>query len=335
MTATLPPCPAAPLDAVGAPLLGAFAGAHAAVDLATLAGRGLGGRLPHLARAKTWVWATAVSDEVLAAVAIVEAGYFAGGFAWGLDPRSGALLFEASAAGLPGLTARVAPRASGPARLSARGLAVELAPEGGALVLRARGPGFSLEAALALEGAPAPFTLVVPVPGAGVRVTTKRAALAAGGRVTTGGRARSLDGGTGGLDFTAGILARDTSWRWAYATGHAAGAPFGFNLCEGFGVPPGDPGENAAFLRAPYRLPPVAFEVGGATAPWRVASADGALDLRFAPRSAHAEARDLGLVSTRFVQVGGSFEGVLPGPDGAPIRVAGVPGVVEDHRARW
>jgi hypothetical protein len=335
VSATLPPCPTALVRAGGGAILGAFAGAHAAADLAPLAGPGLAGRLRHLARAKRWVWAMAASEEALLAVAIVEAGWFAGGFAWAVDRARGEVLFEASAAGIPGRTARVAPRAGGPSRLSARGLSAEVAPAGGALAVRVRGPEFSAEALLALDGAPAAFTLVAPVPGGAARATTKRAGLAAGGRVTGLHRTLSLDGGAGGFDFTAGLLARETAWRWAYATGRAGGAPFGFNLCEGFGLGPDDPGENAAFLGAPYRLPPVTFQVGGPRAPWRVTSGDGAVDLSFVPQGAHAEARNLVLVSTRFVQVAGTFEGVVPGPGGAPVRVAGLPGVVEDHWARW
>lgn len=335
MRPSLPPCPAALLDARGAPALGAFSGAHAAVDLAPLATPGIFGRLRHLARAKTWVWAVAVSDEVLAALAIVEAGFFAGGFAWALDRRAGGTIFEASAAGLPGVTARVGARAFGAARLTAAGLAAEVLPAGPGVGVRAKGPGFSLEAVLSPAGAPAPFSLVAPVPGGGVRATTKSAGLAARGGVTAGGRTFSLEGGAGGLDFTSGVLARETSWRWAFATGRAAGGPFGFNLCEGFGLLPGDPGENAGFAAGPYRLPPVVFQVGGPKSPWRISGGGGAVELAFLPQGSHAESRNLGLVSTRFVQVAGTFEGTIPGPDGEPLRIAGLPGVVEDHWARW
>lgn len=333
--AALAPCPAVLAGPGGAPVLGAFAGAHTMVDLAPLAGPGLPGRLRLLARAKTWVWAMAASGEALAAIAIVEAGWFAGGFAWAVDRRTGAPIFEASAAGLPGLTARVSRYARGAARLTARGLAAELVPDGARLALRARGPGFSVDATLVPGGAPAPFSLVAAIPGGGVRATTKSAGLAAGGTITGGGRTYALDGGAGGFDFTSGLLARDTAWRWAFATGRAAGAPFGVNLCEGFGVGPDEPGENAAFLGAPYRLPPVVFAPGGPRSPWRITGAGGALDLSFTPEGAHAEARNLGLVSTRFVQVAGTFAGRVPGPDGAPVGVAGLAGVVEDHRARW
>jgi len=59
-----------------------------------------------------------------------------------------------------------------------------------------------------------------------------------------------------GVDYTAGVLARETSWRWAFATGQVGGAPFGFNLCEGFGVPAGEPGENAGFSGAVAMITP-------------------------------------------------------------------------------
>jgi hypothetical protein len=335
--ASLPPAPPA-LLADGVPLLGAFAGSIGEIDLAALASPGPLGRLRHLARAKRWTYALAVSDEVLAAVAVVEAGFFGGGFAWALDRERGAVLFEASAAGLPRVGARVngRPGDGARARLASRGLSIAVEREAGRWRLVASaGDAFGLDATLDGAGAPAPFTLVTGVPRGGVRATQKAAGLAVAGRVRAGGRVLSLDGGSGGVDYTAGVLARETAWRWAFGTGRAGGAPFGFNLCEGFGLVAGDPGENAGFLDAPYRLPPVAFAVGGAGSPWRVASAGGEVALVFHPAGAHREARSLGVVRTRFTQVAGTFEGTIPGPGVGAVAVAGLPGVVEDHWARW
>jgi len=335
----LPDAPPALLDPAGAPRLGAYAGSLPEVDLAALAAPGLAGRLRHLARAKRWTYALAVSDGVLAALAIVEAGWFAGGFAWALDRATGTVLWEGSAAGLPGRHAAVngRPAEGARARLAAGGLALSVERDGTRWRLAASaGKAFALDAALDAAGAPAPFTLVAPVPGGGVRVTQKAAALAASGAVRAAGRTFSLDGGSGGVDFTAGLLARETSWRWAFGTGRAGGAPLGFNLCEGFGIPPGDPGENAAFAGgAPWRLPPVAFGVGGESSPWRISSAGGEVDLAFRPAGAHRESRHLGILSTRFTQVAGTFEGRIPLPGGGAVAVSGFPGVVEDHWARW
>jgi hypothetical protein len=306
------------------------------VDLAALAGRGLRGPLRRLARGKRWTYALAASGEVLAAVAVVEAGLFAGGFAWGVDRATGAVLFQASAAGLPRRHARVNehPAAGARARLHAGALSVEVSREATRWIVRAAGPAFAVDVVLDAARAPPPFAFVARLPGGGLRATQKEARLAAAGAVRAHGRSFALAGGAGGVDHTAGLLARETAWRWAFAPG-AGGAP-GFNLCEGFGVAPDDPGENAAFAERPYRLPPVAFEeVGGERAPWRIRSARGEVDLVFHPAGAHREARDLGLLQTRFVQVAGTFSGTLPGPGGGAVAVAGLPGVVEDHWARW
>jgi hypothetical protein len=333
--------PPALLDASSrAPWLGAFAGDLPDVDLAALTPPGLAGRVARTLRGKRWIYAMAASDEVLAALAIVEAGWFAGGFAWALDRRSGAVLWEGSAAGLPGRNASVSTSArdGARARLRTSGLAAEIARDRGTWRLSAASAdrAFELDAALGGAGGPPPFALVVTVPGGGVRATQKAAALPASGTVRVRGRTLALDGGSGGLDFTAGLLARETSWRWAFGTGRAAGAPLGFNLCAGFGVPARDPGENAGFAGpGPWRLPPVAFGVGVGEAPWTIASTGGDLELVFRPQGAHREARNLGVLRTRFVQIAGTFEGRIPGPAGEAIAIAGMPGVAEDHWAVW
>jgi hypothetical protein len=336
----LTPAPASLLDGAGAPRLGAWAGDLPEVDLAALAPAGLVGRLSRVARGKRWIYAMAAADEVLAALAIVEAGWFAGGFAWALDRRTGTVLWEGSAAGLPGRHASVpsSARDGARARLRAGGIALAISREGGRWRLSASGEdgAFALDATLDAAGGPLPFGVVVPVPLGGVRATQKSAALDATGTVRVRGRTLALDGGSGGIDFTAGLLARETAWRWAFGTGRAGGAPFGFNLCEGFGVRAEDPGENAGFAGAgPWRLPPVAFEIGGERAPWRVASAGREVDLTFRPQGAHREARNLGVLRTRFAQIGGTFEGRIPGAAGQAVEIAGLPGVVEDHWAVW
>jgi hypothetical protein len=332
--------PAALLDPGGALRLGAFAGELPDVDLGALAPRGLAGRLSRVARGKRWTYAMAASGDVLVALAIVEAGWFAGGFAWALDRRSGAVAWERSAAGLPGRHASVpaSARDGARARLRASGLAAEIAREGKRWRITAASSdgAFAVEASLDASHGPPPFALVVPVPGGGVRATQKSAALAASGTVRVRGRTFSLDGGSGGLDFTAGLLARETSWRWAFGTGRAGGAPVGFNLCAGFGVPAVDPGENAGFGgERPWRLPAVAFRIGGEGEAWEISSARGEVALVFRPQAAHREARNLGVLRTRFAQIGGTFEGWIAGPAGEAIAIAGVPGVVEDHWAVW
>jgi hypothetical protein len=63
---------------------------------------------------------------------------------------------------------------------------------------------------------------------------------------------------------------------------------------------------------------------------WRVRSADGSVDLSFAPEGYRAQNIDLKLISSRYVQPFGTFSGTLGG-----VAIADVAGVTEDHVARW
>lgn len=336
---TLPPSPADAIAPSGEPRLGAFAGSLERIQLARAAPPGwLHGTLQR----KRWIYFFAASDEAMVAAAVVEAGWFAAGFAWVLDRSLGALVVDRSAAGLPGLNARVGDRPGTGARgrFSGLGLKIDVVGRDGGYDLELVGRhGLHGLIALDTRGAPPPFVLVTPVAGRGVRVTQKAGGLRASGTVRVGGRELRLDGGSGGVDSTHGFLARETAWRWAFATGRLpGGAPIAFNLAEGFaGVPEGDSGENAIFRSfGTARLPPVTFSFDRhhPRSPWRVASAGGAVDLVFAPLAVHREERNLGVLRSRFAQVSGTFTGQLPGPNGA-VDVAALPGVVEDHWALW
>ena len=338
----LPTLPDAPVEAIGpsgAPAFGAFAGS---LDRVELLRASPAGRLRRTAQEKRWLFAFAVGDEAMVAAAVVEAGWFAAGFAWVLDRSKGTLVFDRSAAGLPGLNARVDERPGEGARatFSGSGLSIDVRGSSAGYEWTMAGPGgLRAELALVASAAPAPFVLVTRVAGPGIRVTQKRGGLAATGSVRLAGRTLRLDGGTGGVDTTHGLLARETGWRWAFGTGRLQdGAPVAFNLAEGFGgVPQGDPGENALFVGAgPVRLPPVsfAFDRRDPRAPWRVSAADGSIDLAFAPVAVHREVKNLVVLRTRFVQVPGTFTGFVRTLGGL-VEVAGLPGVVEDHWAVW
>lgn len=336
---------AAPREAIspsGEVRLGAFAGALEEVGLERAALPGLDGRLRRALRRKRWSYFFAASEEAMVGAAVVEAGWFAAGFAWVLDRALGALVADLSAAGLPGLSARVDDRLGdgSSARFSGPGLKIEIARREGRceLSMAARG-GLLADVVLETKGAPSPSVLVTPVAGAGLRVTQKAAALGASGTIAIGPRTLLLDGGSGGVDATHGFLARETAWRWAFGTGRLpGGAPIAFNLAEGFaGVPEGDPGENALYRSfETVRLPPVTFAWDPASrrSAWRVASADGSVDLLFTPAAEHREVKNLGVLRTRFAQLPGTFAGRLPGPGGS-VTLDALPGVVEDHWAVW
>jgi hypothetical protein len=89
--------------------------------------------------------------------------------------------------------------------------------------------------------------------------------------------------------------------------------------------------------RGPLRLPAVSFQADPASlsAPWRITSPDGAVDLAFRPVASHRESRELVLVALRSTQLAGELSGRVPGPGGAPLELEGLAAVVEDLSARW
>lgn len=337
--AGFPAVPGAVIDPAGQPRFGAYAGGMDRVEIGPLAGTGLRGRLRRLGSLKRWHHVLLASDEVIVTLAVVDAGYAAGGFLFAVERAGGAVLLDrtflapAPAAWVndcPGVGARAtlfAPTAT--LRVERRSDRYQ--------VTAALGRAGRLEAVLESSGAPAPFTLVARVPGGGVHVTQKSGPLPAAGELRAGRRRFSLEGALGGLDYTQGLLARRTAWRWAYALGRDAGeAPLALNLAQGIDEE-GGPREDVLVLGAgPQPLVRCTFEHDRARplAPWRIAGGDGAIDLRFTPLAVHREERNLGLLRTRFFQVAGSFDGRLPGPRGA-IAVARLPGVCEDQELRW
>jgi hypothetical protein len=330
----LPQAPASVLEG-DRPRFGAYEGTIPSIDLAPLVPGALRGRLARLTRLKRWQYAMITTDEVLIAVAIADLGYASNAFAFAVD-RSGVLV-DRTFLGLPRLSAHINthPGQGARARFSAPGVRIAFHDDGDHGGLALHTAGFELVARFGAPSAP-PLTLVAPVDHGIVNVTRKAALLPAEGSLTVGSRRFDLAGGHVGLDWTHGILARETAWRWAFLAGKdAAGVPIAANFCAGFTAGPAR--EDVAW--GPGRLealPAVAFAFDPADtrAPWRLHSDDGAVDLAFTAIGEHREHRDLVVASSRFVQVAGRFSGRLT-IGGAVRELDGVPGVTEDQRVRW
>src|SRR5205807_7483748 len=93
-----------------------------------------------------------------------------------------------------------------------------------------------------LDAGAAPPTLlaIAPIEGGVANATHKTVCLPARGEVRVAGARFDLEGHHGVLDHTAGLLARETTWLWA----SASGARVGLNLVDGFNGPV----ENALWL---------------------------------------------------------------------------------------
>jgi hypothetical protein len=352
----LRPAPRRIADAHGVRQDGAFEGSLEVVDWAEVrAGEALGPVASALARAKRllqhkrWWYAAVSTPEVLVSTAIVHLGYVVNAFVFAADLPGRRLLFQRSFLGLPGLSATIAPRpgAGASASFRARGAHIGLARggvSGAPCTLRVRVAGLSLDAALEVTGT-RPLSWIGPIRGGEgglANCTQKIAGAPVSGRLVVHGRDVPLDGALGGLDFTDGLLARETAWRWAFAQGAAtSGEIIGLNLVEGFNEPGATPetalGEDAVWIGGrPCPLGPARFDHDrdDPHRPWRVTTACGAAELRFTPGGRHAETHDLGLARSRFLQVAGTWDGRIT-LDGVERNLVRVPGVAEDQAVRW
>jgi hypothetical protein len=323
----------------GLPRFGSYIGSIPRVDLAPLAG----GRLQRIAREKRWVYLAIASADAYVAVAIARFGYVATCFGYVLDARTMRIVSAASVLAPP-TACKVSDRTSDGTVATFRfgGVEAEIARAFGspAYALHADLGGFRLHATLSTTDAPPAITAVARVGEGGegqgqlVNTTEKRALLSVRGELEVGRERRPLGGALGGYDYTHGLLARRTMWRWAFGMGRAtSGERVAFNLVQGF---VGEP-ECTAWVEGevfPLREGRFSFDRAQPLSEWRVSTADGAADLRFKPCGMHAEQKNLGLIHSRFVQPVGVYTGTLR-VGGRELVLDGVLGVTEDQDVLW
>ncbi|WP_317205744.1 DUF2804 domain-containing protein [Janthinobacterium sp.] len=323
--------PAHILTAGGEPLFGRYAGQAGGFDWGALAAPHARGAVWRRFHHKRWHYLALATPELFCGVAIVDLGWTSTAFAYAFDRRARRIAAEFSQDGLPGLSASLAPHAGGASRFRflSKSIAIDCAAPGRHR-LRVRGAGLEIDA----ECGPGPMPLLLavgPAAGGSVHATQKSGGLPLSGQARCGARRFGLDGGVASFDYSNGLLARETAWRWASA--HSL--ELGFNLQAGyFGAH-----ENALWLDGQlYGLGAAQFDFqsGAPLAPWRVHTDDGLLDLHFTPEGARAQDKNLLIAASRYVQPIGTFSGWVRAGAGAPKRsVTQLAGVTEDHRSRW
>lgn len=332
MRKLLDPPPSVLSASTGAPMDGSFRGPLPRVDLSSV-----DGALFRLAHHKKWTYVGIATDEVYVAVAIVDLGYVANAFAFAFEKGSG-MLFDRSSLGPP-FAVQLGDDAEegvlGRFELGATRFRVERPAGASAYDVDLRAPGFELRARLDTAGAPPPISAIARLPGRCLNATQKRALLPVTGTATINGRTHRLDGGLAGIDYTHGLLARHTAWRWAFALGRAAsGEKVGLNLVEGF------VGEAECAVWVDGDLIPVGegrfdFDPKRPLDPWRVRTADGGVELRFEPGGIHQEHKNLVVAKSHFLQPVGAYSGTLTLPGRAPLTLDRVLGVTEDQDVLW
>jgi hypothetical protein len=326
----LPPPPAAVVDATtGEVRVGAYEGHLRSIDWRPVAGSLFSG-----ARAKRWQFMSLFTDEVAVACAIADLGWMASTFLGVLDRQTRKLVVDLSLDGLPGFQAQVATHPGEGSFSSWLGRGLELRLHRPASTPRwsfaAQGQGLEIEADLDADGAPPTLCAIAVPPGGRGNSTHKTVGLPASGRLTAGGKTWSLDGGFASLDYTNGLLARDTRWRWASATS----GTLGLNLVSGFNGAV----ENAVWVNGQLvKVGEAQIEIDP-RAPldrFPVRTVDDVVDLVFTPEGRREQHKDFFVARSVYVAPFGTWKGVIRPPGGAEVEVDGLPGLAEDHVARW
>lgn len=325
----LPQAPARLAGDDGAPRTGLFRGAIEDASFAALKDPWAPSFFERRFIEKKWQYVFVSTDELMLSLAIVDTGYLSTGICAVFDRGSRRLLANENPV-LPPLAAHVGD-APADARLIGPGIRASFRRGERGIEVRASWAHTEIDLRLDADKAAAALSAVAPVGPAGrFDFTQKTVLVPAEGEVRAGNIRFQIRGELAGLDYTHGYLARDTAWRWAFAVGRSGSRKVAFNFSEGFLQ---GEGENALWSDGdPRPAGKVSFTFDGSAplSQWRIRSDDGSIDLVFHPEGYRAQTIDLMLVASRYLQPFGTFSGRL-----RDLTLDRLPGVTEDHTARW
>lgn len=336
-----------PFDLREAVAVGSYAGALPAVAweaTARAAGRGPIWRAAH---DKRWLYLLLREGPLVVAAAVVRTGYAATALVWAWEADGEGFLDERVAMAPP-FAASVEDGGPGArsARFEAGGLRITLADEAATIdALPGASPGAGersssaglrtpLHLRVRLSATAAPAMGAIGLIEGGIASATQKHLATARGEIVVAGRRVAVDHGMVGIDYTSGLLARRTVWKWAFALGRTAdGRRVAINLVQGF------MGEAECALWVDDVLWPVGegiieLDPSDPRRPWKVATRCGSIDLRFEPGAVHAQNRDMLVVKSRFLQPAGRFRGVVRA-GGVELGELDLLGVTEDQDVTW
>ncbi len=202
------------------------------------------------------------------------------------------------------------------------------------------GKGLSASFELALPPDHQSLVIVIPIRGKRFYYNRKVNCLPASGWVEYAGQRYRLTPGTalGNLDWGRGVWEYRSFWVWASASGFLPDLRrVGLNLGFGFGDTSAAT-ENALILDGcVHKLGQVDFtyDPHHFTAPWRMKSPDGRLDLEFVPFFERVAALDLKVLSIEVHQMFGRYSGTVVTDAGETITLNNLIGFAEEHHAKW
>ncbi|GAB2905260.1 DUF2804 domain-containing protein [Rheinheimera gaetbuli] len=181
-----------------------------------------------------------------------------------------------------------------------------------------------------------PLALCTPTGYNGWTYTQKHNALQVSGQLQYRNTPLALATALAGYDFSAGYMRRETSWRWGSISAMLPQGSFGLNLAAG--VNETGSNENCLWLNGVKQLLPavkISLNRQQPELPWHYSSDDGNINLRFQPQQCRRERLNLGLLASNFRQYCGNFSGNVTLSNGEKLQLDQIPGLAEDHFARW
>ncbi|WNO61589.1 DUF2804 domain-containing protein [Rheinheimera sp. MMS21-TC3] len=202
--------------------------------------------------------------------------------------------------------------------------------------LELSGPMFNGKISLHGATSAQPLAMCSPTGYNGWTYTQKHNALTISGNLSYKDQILDLNQALAGYDFSAGYMRRETSWRWGSINAQLPEGQFGLNLASG--VNETGFSENVLWLNGQIQHLPavdIQFDKFQDNANWYFNSTNNKLQLTFTPFTARQERLNLGLVISNFRQFCGVFNGVIITKEGDELILNQVPGLAENHFARW
>jgi hypothetical protein len=314
----------------GTPAFGSFAGALPAVDWAPARRSPLGSF-----REKRWVYITLATEDMHAALAVMNLGFATKVFAFVFDKAQRRVVDRASVI-LPPTLARLGASLDAHRLVDLRfgGVSVHLVREGDVIHVKSRIGSIRMDALVNDTAAPPSIGAIVDLGRQHFHATEKRALAPWRGLVEAREDRYVSEDGVAGFDFSSGFPHHRTSWCWAFFLGRTAtGEPIGLNLVEGFVRA----AECAVWHRGKVHgvgEGRFSFDRRNPWRPWSIRTDDDAVELSLIPCDLYEEFLEAGLLGVRYKQPIGLFSGRLR-VGGEEVDVTRVVGVAEDQRVRW
>ena len=288
---------------------------------------------------KRWIYTGFVTPSHVIGCAIVQLNYAAKEFVYAYDRWSKQFYTQNSFSPLGGDASFKGSSVEGEARFKNEHASLEFKFDGEKRAARIS-IGSDLRLNADIEASANPLSLVSRVGYRGYNYTHKEAGLKAKGSITLKGKEYSFDSSEtyAVIDYTLGVLARETFWNWASGGGVCeSGERIGINLVRGIN----DTGEteNAAWVGDELIKADVVnfiYNQGDFMEPWKISSMDGKIDLEFTPENMLKDSTNiLGIIESRFHQPFGKFSGVVKDNGGKARKLVDFYGFVEEHYAKW